>query len=162
MGMAIVIALIVLVWLRPPYYLRSVFRSEPLQPVFHLHGFVFSSVGGVLRRSDRVWCSPAHPRASPAGLGRWRVGVVMLVVGYMAALPRRGVGSARRRAPPPLVFLVIPFTTLWCLPSFATALYFRRQSRFTSAYAAATISILTAAIARLPYVPASCPLAFFG
>jgi hypothetical protein len=164
MGMAIVIALIVLVGFGPTYYLRSVFRSDPLQPVFHLHGFVFSMwVAFFVVQTALVFTrrTSVHRRLGVAG-GVWAV--VMLVVGYIAAVASARRGFSPPGAPPPLVFLVIPFTDLVVFAIFvATALYFRRQSAIHKRLMLlATISILTAAIARLPYVLPLGPLAFFG
>jgi hypothetical protein len=164
MGMAVVIALIVLVGFGPTYFLRGVFRSDPLQPVFHLHGFVFSMwVVFFVLQTALVFTrrTPVHRRLGVAG-GVWAV--VMLVVGYMAAVASARRGFSPPGAPPPLVFFVIPITDLAVFSVFvATGLYFRRQSPVHKRLMLmATLSILTAAIARLPYVLPFGPLAFFG
>lgn len=164
MGMAVVIALIVLVGFGPTYFLRSVFRSDPLPPVFHLHGFVFSLwVAFFVVQTALVFTrrTSVHRRLGVAG-GVWAG--VMLVVGYAAAVASARRGFSPPGAPPPLVFFVIPITDLLVFAVFVAAgLYFRRQSAIHKRLMLlATVSILTAAIARLPYVLPLGPLAFFG
>jgi hypothetical protein len=164
MGMAIVIALIVLVGFGPTYFLRGAFRSDPLQPVFHLHGFVFSIwVAFFVAQTALVFTrrTPVHRRLGVFG-GVWAS--VMLVVGYMAAVASARRGFTPPGGPPPLAFFVIPISDLVVFTVFvATGLYFRRQSAVHKRLMLlATISILTAAIARLPYVLPFGPLAFFG
>ena len=66
--------------------------------------------------------------------------------------------------PPPLVFLAVPF---FDLVAFATlvgsALYLRRTpAAHKRLMLLGTVAVLTAAIARLPYVLPLGPLAFFG
>lgn len=164
MGMAVVIALIVLVGFGPTYYLRSVFRSEPLQAVFHLHGFVFSTwVLFFVVQTALVFTrrTPVHRRLGVFG-GVWAS--VMLVVGYMAAVASARRGFTPPGGPPPLVFFAIPISDLVVFTVFVvTGLYFRRQSAIHKRLMLmATISILTAAIARLPHVLPLGPLVFFG
>jgi hypothetical protein len=164
MGMAAVVALIVLVGFGPTYYLRPVFRSEALQPVFRLHGFVFSMwVLFFVVQTALVFTrrTPVHRRLGVFG-GVWAA--VMLVVGYMAAVASARRGFTPPGGPPPLAFFVIPISDLVVFTVFvATGLYFRRQSAVHKRLMLlATISILTAAIARLPYVLPLGPLAFFG
>jgi hypothetical protein len=164
MGMAVVIALIVLVGFGPTYYLRSAFRSESLQPVFHLHGFVFSTwVLFFVVQTALVFTrrTPVHRRLGVFG-GVWAS--VMLVVGYMAAVASARRGFTPPGGPPPLVFFAIPISDLVVFTVFVvTGLYFRRQSAIHKRLMLmATISILTAAIARLPHVLPLGPLVFFG
>jgi len=164
MGMAVVIALIVLVGFGPTYYLRPVFRSEALEPVFHLHGFVFSIwVVFFVVQTALVFTrrTPVHRRLGVFG-GVWAA--VMLVVGYLAAIASARRGFSPPGGPPALVFFAIPISDLVVFAVFVgMALYFRRQSAIHKRLMLlATISILTAAIARLPYVLPLGPLAFFG
>ena len=164
MGMAVVIALIVLVGFGPTYYLRPVFRTEALHPTFHLHGFVFSIwVVFFVVQTALVFTrrTPVHRRLGVFG-GVWAA--VMLVVGYLAAVASVRRGFSPPGGPPPLVFFAIPISDLVVFAVFVVlALYLRRQSPIHKRLMMlATLSILTAAIARLPYVLPLGPLAFFG
>jgi hypothetical protein len=164
MTMALVILAVVFVGFAPTYYLRGMYHAEPLHSVFRVHGAIFSiwvllfiaqTTLVSLKRTD------IHRRL---GLVALALVPVMLVVGYMAALTAARRGFSVPGLPPPLVFLAVP---LFDLPVFAClvgpALYFRKQPAIHKRLMLlAMISILPAAIARLPHLLPFGPLAFFG
>ncbi len=164
MSMAVVIALVVFVGFAPTYYLRPIYYAEPLPSLFRLHGLVFSAwivlfvVQTALvsaRRTD------IHRRLGLLGAA---LALVMLVMGYLVAVAAARRGFSTPGLPPPLVFLAVP---IFDLVAFATlvgsALYLRRTpAAHKRLMLLATIAVLTAAIARLPYVLPLGPLAFFG
>ena len=91
--------------------------------------------------------------------------LLMLVVGYLAAIAAARRGFSTPGLPPPLVFLrradFRPGGRLrrW----WALALYLRRTpAAHKRLMLLATVAVLTAAIARLPYVLPLGPPAFFG
>lgn len=164
MSMAVVIALIVFIGFAPTYYLRAFYRTDPLPSVFRVHGLVFSAwvvlfvVQTALvsaRRTD------IHRRLGVLGAA---LALLMLVVGYMAAVTAARRGFSAPGLPPPLVFFAVP---VFDLVVFATlvgfALYLRRSpAAHKRLMLLATLAVLTAAIARLPYVLPLGPPAFFG
>jgi hypothetical protein len=87
----------------------------------------------------------------------------MLAVGTMAAInaAQRGVSPP---GIPPLVFLAIPLADMLVFGTLVgTALYYRNRSDIHKRLMLmGTIWILTAAIARLPFVMGAGPIAFFG
>ena len=164
MTMAVVIALVVFVGFAPTFYLRAFYHTDPLQSVFRVHGLVFSAwvvlfvVQTALvsaRRTD------IHRRLGVLGAA---LALLMLVMGYMAAVTAARRGFSTPGLPPPLVFFAVPF---FDLVVFATlvgcALYLRRTpAAHKRLMLLATVAVLTAAIARLPYVLPLGPPAFFG
>jgi hypothetical protein len=164
MIMAMVIALVVFVGFAPTYYLRAFYHADPLPSLFRVHGLVFSAwivlfvVQTALvsaRRTD------IHRRLGVLGAA---LALVMLVMGYLVAIAAARRGFSAAGLPPPLVFLAVPF---FDLVAFATlvgsALYLRQTpAAHKRLMLLATIAVLTAAIARLPYVLPLGPLAFFG
>ena len=163
LGMAVVIAAIVFAGFAPTYYLRQWYATEPLQTVFHVHGLVFTAwvVLYVVQTSlVSARRTDIHRRLGVFG---GVLAVLMLVVGYTAAITAARRGFSNPGLPPPLVFLVIPIVDLVVFAVLVgTGLYFRRtpvahkRLMFLS-----TVALLTAAIARLPYVLPLGPLAFF-
>ena len=164
MAMAAVIALVVFVGFAPTFYLRPMFHPEPLSSVFAIHGVIFTSwvvlylVQTALVSARRV---DLHRKLGTLG---GVLGVVMIVVGYIAAVTAARRGFSMPGLPPPLVFFVVPFFDLLTFPVLlGAALYLRRSpAAHKRLMLLATVSILTAAIARLPYVLPYGPPLFFG
>ena len=164
LSMAVVIAAIVFAGFAPTFYLRAFYHTDPLQSVFRVHGLVFSSwvvlfvVQTALvsaRRTD------IHRRLGVLGAA---LALLMLVVGYMAALTAARRGFSTPGLPPPLVFFAVPFFDLLVFATLVGfALYLRRTpAAHKRLMLLATVAVLTAAIARLPYVLPLGPPAFFG
>ena len=158
------IALVVFVGFAPTYYLRAAFRPDPLAAVFQVHGAVFTAwvllfvaqTGLVATRRVAL-----HRRLGVAGAV---LAALMLVTGYLAAVTAARRGFSVPGLPPPLVFFAVPFFDLVVFAGFVGAgLALRRSSAaHKRLMLLAMISILTAAIARLPYVLPFGPLMFFG
>lgn len=162
-AMAFVAALVVFAGFAPTYFLKQVFGTPPLSPMFHLHGALFTSwivlfiVQTSLIATKRV---RIHQRLGI--LGGFLAGA-MLIVGYLAAITatRRAVNAGAAEA---LGFLVIPIGDLLQFGILiALGLYFRRRPQIHKRlFLLATIALLTPAIARLPHVLTYGPLLFFG
>jgi len=169
-GMAIVMALTVLIGFGPTFYLRSLFGAPPtvtgavtLSPLAQLHGALFTGwvvlfiVQTALVSTRRV---AVHRRLGIAG---GILATVMVVVGVTTAVR----AAARGSAPPgvdPRAFLAIPFFDMIVFPLFvAAALWHRRNKEaHKRLMLLAYISIVVAAVARLPGVLPLGPLGFFG
>jgi hypothetical protein len=161
---AIVIALVVFAGFAPTYYLRGYFQSGALPPVFAVHGAVFSAwvvlfvVQAALvsaRRTD------IHRKLGVVGAV---LAVLMLVVGYQAAIAAARRGFSTPGLPPPLVFLAVPMFDLVVFAGLVgAALWYRRQpATHKRLMLLAMLAVITAAIARLPGVLPLGPPAFFG
>jgi hypothetical protein len=97
------------------------------------------------------------------GIAGGVLAAVMVVVGVTTAI----MAAARGSAPPgvdPLVFLAIPLADMVVFPIFvAAAVWWRRDKEMhTRLMMLAYISIIVAAVARLPGVLPLGPLGFFG
>jgi hypothetical protein len=169
-GMAIAMALTVFAGFAPTFYLRSVFGSPSsvtgaasLTPLAQAHGAVFTAwvllfvVQTSLVASHRV---KVHQRLGIAGSV---LAAAMVILGLQMAV----AAAARDSAPPgidPLAFLAIPIFDMVVFPIFvAAALWFRRDKELHKRLMLlAYISILVAAVARLPGAISLGPLGFFG
>jgi hypothetical protein len=169
-GMAVVMGLTVFVGFAPTYYLRlfadgpnATLSGGPFTPVVHLHGALFTTwvllfiVQTALVASRRVM---VHRRLGVAGAV---LATAMVVVGTFTAI----TGAARGSAPPgvdPLAFLVIPLFDMVLFATFITAALALRRDKETHKrlMLLAYISIVVAAVARLPGVLPLGPLGFFG
>jgi hypothetical protein len=153
--MAITVAFVITVFsgFAPTYYLRPVFTAAPLMPLLHLHGLVFSSwlvlflVQTTLVAANRT---DIHRRLGMLG------GVIaglMVIIGFLTAVIRASQGATPPGGPPALVFLVVPIGDMLVFAILVSAgFYFRRRADVHKRLMLlATISILTAAIARLPF-----------
>jgi len=164
MTMALVIASIVFAGFAPTFYLRAFYHPEPLQSVFHIHGLVFTTwiVLFVVQTSlVSARRTDLHRRLGVLG---GALALLMLVVGYQAAVTAARRGFSTPGLPPPLVFFAVPVFDLLVFATLVGAgLYLRRQpAAHKRLMLLATVAVLTAAIARLPYVLPLGPPAFFG
>ena len=165
MGMTIALVITVFAGFAPSYYLRPFYNTAPLMPLLHLHGVVFTSwlllfvVQITLVATHRT---NIHRRLGIAG---GVIAVLMILVGVTTAIIRAKQGATPLPDVSPLSFLVIPLGDMFVFAILVGAgLYFRRRSDVHKRLMLlATISIMGAAIARLPFeMMKAGPPAFFG
>ena len=133
-------------------------------PLLHLHGFVFSS--WIVLFVIQTTLVAAHRTDIHRRLGILGgvIATLMVLLGVTTAVVRASQGAAPPGVPP-LGFLVVPLGDMLVFPILVGAgLYFRRQPDVHKRLMLlATISILAAAIARLPFaIMQAGPPAFFG
>ena len=169
-GMAIVMALTVVIGFCPTFYLRSYFGAPvsitglvTMTPLVMAHGMVFTAWVLLFVVQTRLIASrnvAMHRRTGAAGIV---LAALMVAVG----LPTAFVAAARGSAPigmEPLVFLVVPVFDLILFVGFVTAAVLRRREKeahkrlMLMAYAA----IFPAAVGRLPGMAALGPAGVFG
>jgi hypothetical protein len=165
-GMAVAMVLAVFAGFSRTFYLRPRFHPEPLIPLLLLHGIVFTSwlalfvIQTTLVAAKRV---RIHQRLGIAGMV---LAVSMIVIGTITAIVRAKVINVPPGAPPPLTFLTIPLGDMLMFGILVgSAFYFRRRVDIHKRLMLlATIGILPAAIARLPFdfIQQNGPPAFFG
>jgi len=168
--MALGLALIVFVGFAPTFYLRGYFGAPvsvtgltTLSPLTQVHGFVFSAwviLFGIQTSLVASRNLALHRRLGVAGAV---LAAVMVAVG----LPTAFAAAARGSAPPgmePLVFLVVPVFDLILFSGFVIAAVIRRREKdaHKRLMLLAYVSILPAAVARLPGVITLGPLGLFG
>ena len=168
-SLAVVMALTVLVGFGGTYYFRllsgtsTTVSGGSITPTVHLHGIAFSGwvllflVQTLLVASRRV---QVHRRLGYASIA---LAVTMVVVGL-----RTAIEAARRGSAPPgvdsLTFLVVPFFDLVLFTGFVSAAVLRRRDKeaHKRLMVLAYVSIITAAVARMPGILPLGPLVFFS
>lgn len=169
-GMSVALALTALIGFGPTYYLRflsggptATITGGPFSFLVHVHGALFTAwvtlfiVQTGLVASHRV---AVHRRLGVAGAV---LALSMVIAGTLTAINM----AARGAAPPgvdPLAFLAIPFFDMVLFSCFVgAALGLRRKKEsHKRLMLLAYISIVVAAVARLPGVLPLGPLAFYG
>lgn len=146
------------------YYLKALFGTPTLSPLFHIHGLIMSL--WIVLFVVQTQLVASHNLALHRKLGMFGglVALAVLVVGFLGAVTAARMG--RSPGPPPLIFLVVP---LGDLVVFATLVGFglwHRTNRdlHRRLMLLSCIGILGAAIARIPLdtIRQAGPLAFFG
>lgn len=169
-GMALALGLTVLAGFASTYYLRfftggprATLTGGPFTTLVHVHGALFTAwvvlfiVQTALVASRRV---AVHRRLGAAGAA---LAAAMVVAGTLLAI----ASAARGAAPPgvePLAFLAIPLFDMVLFGGFVGAALWLRRDKETHKrlMLLAYVSIIVAAIARLPGVLSTGPPAFFG
>jgi len=164
-GMSIAVAITVFAGFAPTFFLRPYFTAAPLMPLLQVHGLVFTSwialfiTQTVLVARHRT---DIHRRLGVAG---GVIAVLMVLIGVTTAVIRASQGATPTPDLSPLIFLTIPLGDMLVFAILVSAgFYFRRQpATHKRLMMLATISILAAAVARLPFaIMQAGPPAFFG
>jgi hypothetical protein len=165
-GMAVAVVITVFAGFARTYYLRPYFGTPALTPLLHLHGIVFTSwLALFLTQTALVAANRTniHRRLGVAGAV---LAVLMVLIGCATAIIRAKIVEVPPGAPSPLVFLTIPLGDMLVFAILVGAgFYFRRRADVHKRLMLlATIAILPAATARLPFafIQQVGPLAFFG
>ena len=165
-GMSVAFLFIVFAGFARTYYLRPYFGTPQLTPLLHLHGLIFTSwivlllTQTVLVAAKRT---AVHRRLGWAGAA---LALLMILVGTTTAVVRAKLVEVPPGSPSPLAFLTIPLGDMlvFALLIGAGFYYRRRPDVHKRLMLLATIAILPAAVARLPFdfIQQVGPLAFFG
>jgi hypothetical protein len=150
-GMSLVIAALVFAGFSRTFYLRAWYDVPAISTLRWVHGAVFSGwillfiAQTLLVASGRV---AVHRRLGILGTV---LAAAVLVVGYAMAVTSAREGHSPPGIPP-RVFLIIPiFDLLVFAPLVAAGIYYRRRPEtHKRLMLLATVSILAAAVARLP------------
>ncbi len=169
-GMAAALGLTVLAGFAPSYYSRfleggptATLSGGPFTRLVHVHGALFTAwmvlfvIQTALVASRKV---AMHRRLGIAGAV---LAAGMVVTGTLVAIATAARGSSAAGMTP-LAFLVIPLFDMVLFATFVTIALIRRRDReaHKRLMLLAYISIVTAAVARLPGVLPLGPPAFFG
>lgn len=167
-GMAILMALTVFIGFARSYYLSAFFGAatvsgRPITPLLHVHGLLFSAwvvlfvVQTALVATRRL---AVHRRL---GMASMALAAAMIVVGTSTAIDAAASGAAPVGVDP-LAFLAIPLFDMVLFGGFVTGAMLMRRNKeaHKRLMLLAYVSIITAAVARIPGVLPYGPLAFFG
>ena len=152
-GMAIAAAVVVVVGFSPTYFLRSSYQSTPLPTYLQIHGFLFTTwIALFIAQTSLV---AARRIGVHRGLG-WvtaALAVVMVIVGTTAGIVSMRGQVAAGNVDQALAFLTTPLFSMVVFATLvAAAIRLRRDTQtHKRLMLLATISILDAAIARLPF-----------
>ena len=165
-GMTLAIVITVFAGFSRTFYLRPYFDARPLIPLLILHGIVFTSwlvlfvTQTTLVAANRT---RIHRRLGIAGVA---LAVLMILIGSVTAIIRAKIINVPPGSGSPLAFLTIPLGDMLIFALIVGAgFYFRRRADVHKRLILlATIAILPAAVARLPFafIQQFGPLAFFG
>ena len=165
-GMAVVFAVTVFAGFARTYFLRPYFDASSLPWLLHLHGLVFTSWLVLLLAQTALVAggrTDVHRRLGVAGA---IIAALMLIIGTLTAIIRAKVVEVPPGSASPLAFLTIPLGDMLVFGILVGAgFYYRRRADVHKRLMLlATIAILPAATARLPFafIQQVGPLAFFG
>lgn len=161
---AVIAALVVFAGFTRTYYLKGAFGTPDLSALKHVHGLVMTAWFTLFLVQVRLVATgrtPLHRRLGALGA---ILAVLVVIVGTAAALV--GARNGATPGPPPLVFLAIPLGDMVVFAALVSAaiLYRKRGDFHKRLMLLASLSILTAAIARIPldFLQAGGLPAFFG
>lgn len=164
-GMVTAIVITVFAGFSRTFYLRGYFQNQSLIPLLILHGVVFTSWIVLLVTQTTLVAAKRTRTHMRLGIAGGVLASLMVVIGTVTAIVR-AKGPSPVPGVNPLSFLTIPLGDILLFASLVgSAFYFRRKAdKHKRLMLLATIAILPAAVARLPFafIQQYGPLAFFG
>ena len=150
--MAIAIVVTVFAGFSRTYYLKSYFGGAALSPLLHAHGLIFTSWLALFFTQTVLVAAHRTDVHRRLGLAGGVLAALVAAAGIVTAVVRAKQGAAPPGFPP-LAFLAIPLGDMLVFTSLVGAgFYFRRRAdTHKRLMLLATIGILPAAIARLPF-----------
>ena len=165
-GMAVMVVVTVFAGFARTYYLRPYFGTRSLTPLLHLHGLIFTSWLVLFLAQTALVAAKRTDIHRTLGIAGGILAALMIVIGSATAIIRAKIVEVPPGTASPLVFLTIPLGDMLVFAILIGAgFYFRRRADVHKRLMLlATIAILPAATARLPFsfIMQLGPLAFFG
>ena len=164
-GMAVAILATVLAGFSRSYFLKAHFGTPELSLLLHVHGVVFTSWILVFLAQTSLVAARRTDIHRRLGVLGGVLAVLVIIVGTATAIIRVKAGSAPIPGVPPLAFLAIPFFDMVVFAILVGgAFYYRHRANVHKRLMTlATIALLSAPIARLPFEFMRVgPPAFFG
>jgi hypothetical protein len=164
-AMSIAMVITVFAGFAPTYYLRPYYQPTPLMPLLHLHGLVFTLWIVLLVTQTSLVAARRTDIHRRLGIAGGVIATLMVVIGVVTALIRAKQGATPLPEVSPLSFLVVPLGDMFVFAILVgLGFYYRRRPDVHKRLMLlATISIVTAAIARLPFeIMKAGPPAFFA
>lgn len=164
-GMALVILITVFAGFSRSYFLKAQFGTPPLSSLLHVHGLVFTSWILLFLAQTTLIAARRTDIHRRLGVFGGVLAALLLILGTATAIIRVKEGSAPIPGVPPLAFLAIPLVDMLLFAILVGgAFYYRhRADVHKRLMTLATISLLAAPIARLPFeFMKAGPPAFFG
>jgi hypothetical protein len=165
LGMAVAILITVFAGFSRSYFLKAQFGTPPLSTLLHVHGLVFTSWILLFLAQTSLVAARRTDIHRRLGVFGGVLAALLLILGTATAIIRVKAGSAPIPGVPPLVFLAIPFFDMVVFAILVGgAFYYRHRANVHKRLMTlATIALLSAPIARLPFEFMKLgPPAFFG
>lgn len=164
-AMSIAILITVFAGFSRTFFLRPYFQRQPLMPLLIAHGIIFSGWIALFLTQTTLVATNRTRIHRKLGVAGGVLASLMIIIGTYTALIR-AKGPSPIPDVNPLAFLTIPLGDMLLFGILVgAALYFRRRSdTHKRLMLLATIAILPAAVARLPFgfIETGGPLVFFG
>lgn len=164
-SMSIAAVITVFAGFAPTYYLRPYFNTAPLMPLLHVHGIVFTSWLVLFLIQTTLVAAHRTDIHRRLGILGGVIATLMILIGTSTAVIRASQGATPVPGVSSLSFLVVPLGDMFVFAILVGAgfYYRRRPDVHKRLMLLATVSILAAAIARLPFaIMQAGPPAFFG
>ena len=152
-GMALVAAAIVFAGFAPTYFLRASYQSTPLPTYLHVHGFLFTTWIALFIAQTSLVAARQTEVHRRLGWATAALAAIMVVVGTTAGIVSMRGQVEAGNVDQALAFLTTPLFSMVVFATLvAAAIRLRRDPQtHKRLMLLATISILDAAIARLPF-----------
>lgn len=164
-GMAAAILITVFAGFSRSYFLKAQFGTPPLSLLLHVHGLVFTSWILLFLAQTTLVAARRTDIHRRLGVFGGVLAALLLILGTATAIIRVKAGSAPVPGVPPLAFLAIPFfdMVVFAILVGGAFHYRHRANLHKRLMTLATIALLSAPIARLPFEFMKVgPPAFFG
>ncbi|MBX6421533.1 MAG: hypothetical protein IRZ06_11100 [Nevskia sp.] len=166
-GMAVAILVTVFVGFARSFFLRPLFPDHPAppEPIFYVHGAVFSAWIALLMVQTRLVASGRTDLHRAFGTFGAALAVTMVALGTLAALiAARRPGGFVGVPVPPLQFLAVPIAGIALFATFVSFAVAQRRNpqAHKRLMLLATLTLVTPALARWPVLGSFGPPAFFG
>src|SRR6185312_1327981 len=164
-GMTLLIVITVFGGFAKTFYLRGYFLPAPLPTLLVLHGIAFSSWIALLLTQTSLIAAKRIDTHRKLGIAGGILATLMVIIGTLTGIVRAKVFDVPAGTSP-LTFLTIPLGDMLVFGILIAAGFYwrRRKAAHKTLMMLATISILPAAVARLPFdfIVQGGALAFFG
>jgi hypothetical protein len=162
-ALPIAMAVVVFVGFSRSYYLKTVFGTPGLSPLYHLHGLLFTSWMLLMMIQPALVAARRTPLHRRIGVGGGVLAAAMSATALAVTLDLGHRGSG----PPgisPLSFLIVPFSTVVVFPVLiGGALLWRRMPDVHKRLMLiGSLELVPAGFGRWPMVADLGPLAYFG
>lgn len=154
-GMSVAFLVTAIVGFAPSYSTGHSAQGLPIAPLLHFHAFVFTAWLLLLLVQTGLVAAHRTTLHMRLGIVGALLAAVMVPVGIMTAIDAARAGSERPGLPP-LVFLVVPLGQIVVFAVFlAAGLWHRRKPELHRRLVLlANVSLVTPALARMPWVGA--------
>lgn len=165
-GMAVVILITVFAGFSRTFYLRPYFQTSPLLPLLVAHGVAFSAWIILFVTQTTLVAAKRTRLHMKLGIAGIVLAVLMVILGTVVGIVRAKLILLPAGFTEPLVFLTIPLGDMLVFAIFVGAAFYyrKRVDIHKRLMLLATITMLPAAVARLPFtfIEQGGALVFFG